>query len=223
MNKLSGVLLVDKPASLSSAAVVAKIKNKFSIDKIGHGGTLDPFATGLLVLLLGEATKISRFFLGGKKTYLCTAKMGQETDTGDLTGKILTEDAPAMLGEQNFPTLADWENTRSQFLGKIMQTPPQYSALKHKGKALYEYARKGEYIPLEARAVEITDLEILSYEPPFIRFRVSCSGGTYIRSLAQDWARGTNTRAHLTRIAERKKFPVFFGKSPLPRRSLTKK
>lgn len=192
MNKSSGILLVDKPEGLSSAAVVALIKKHFQLDKIGHGGTLDPFATGLLVLLLGEATKIARFLLEGDKTYEATARLGVEMDTGDLHGNPLEE----MSGPEI--SLATWQSLSTKFVGKIQQIPPQYSAIKHKGKPLYDYAREGKKIELQPREVEIRSLEILSAGPEEMQFRVRCGGGTYIRSLASDLARAAGTRAHLT-------------------------
>ena len=194
MNR-SGILLVDKPEGLSSAAVVAKIKRHLQSDKVGHGGTLDPFATGLLVVLLGEATKIARFLLEGSKSYEATAKLGEETDTGDLQGKI-TETLPA---PKTF-SLSQWEDVSEQYLGKIQQVPPAYAAIKVQGKAAYEYAREGKPIELAAREVEIHDLEILEASDALLRFRVSCGGGTYIRSLARDMARSLGSLAHLTAL-----------------------
>ncbi len=194
MNR-SGILLVDKPDGLSSAAVVAKVKRHLQSDKVGHGGTLDPFATGLLVVLLGEATKIARFLLEGSKSYEATAKLGEETDTGDLQGKI-TETLPA----PKILSLSQWEEISEQYLGKIQQVPPAYAAIKVQGKAAYEYAREGKPIELAAREVEIHDLEILEASDALLRFRVSCGGGTYIRSLARDMARSLGSFAHLTAL-----------------------
>lgn len=190
--KQSGILLVDKPKGLSSAAVVAKIKRQFRIDKIGHGGTLDPFATGLLVILIGEGTKIARFLLEGEKTYLASMQLGFETDTGDPTGEPIP-------GTENksIPTLAAWQASLPQFVGDIMQKPPVYSALKRDGKALYQRAREGEVFTTEARPVHIGALEINELAESKMVFSVSCGGGTYIRSLAVDWARATGTSAHL--------------------------
>lgn len=133
-NDISGVLLVDKPVGLSSAAVIARLQKKWNWAKVGHGGTLDPFASGLMVVLVGEATKISRFFLGGEKTYLAKAKVGIRTETGDLEGKPLTESAIR-------PSLAKWQNSTKNFLGEILQKPPAYSALKINGKPAYARAR----------------------------------------------------------------------------------
>jgi tRNA pseudouridine55 synthase len=188
----SGILLIDKPVGLSSAAVVAKIKHKFRLKKVGHGGTLDPFASGLLVLLIGEGTKIARFLLAGNKTYEAEALLGAETDTGDLTGKPIETGSVAPLSE--------FQATLPKFLGTISQRPPQYSAIKRDGKPLYAYARAGETVAVEPRDITIHDLEILDLQEDKLRFRVTCSGGTYIRVLAQDWARAAGTRAHLTAL-----------------------
>lgn len=189
----NGILLVDKPAGISSAAAVARLKKAHRLDKLGHGGTLDPFATGLLVLLVGEATKISRFFLGGEKEYEAEAAIGTRTDTGDRTGRPVAE-------SQIRPEAAAWEKTRPAFTGKILQTPPAYSAIKRAGKPLYEYARAGETVALEPRPIEIHSLEILAAEPEKLRFRVRCGGGTYIRVLAENWAEATGTYAYLAEL-----------------------
>ncbi len=188
----SGILLVDKPIGLSSAAVVAKIKRRFNLKKIGHGGTLDPFASGLLVLLIGEGTKIARFLLEGDKTYEAEAVLGTETNTGDHTGEVIERGAVAPV--------ESFQKTLPKFVGTISQRPPQFSAIKKDGKPLYAYARAGETVEVAERNVEIRTLEILSLEEEKLRFRVTCSGGTYIRVLAQDWARAAGTRAHLTAL-----------------------
>jgi tRNA pseudouridine55 synthase len=188
----SGILLVDKPAGMSSAAVVAKVKKKFRFDKIGHGGTLDPFATGLLVLLVGEATKVSRFFLGGKKAYEALAIAGKSTSTGDATGEVIAEGP--------LPAAGAWAEKLAQFQGEISQIPPMYSALKRDGKALYEYARAGQEVDREPRKVEISKLEILMADNEKMQFRVQCSGGTYVRTLAEDWARASGSMAYLQEL-----------------------
>ena len=188
----SGVLLVNKESGISSAKLTRKIQEKFAVKKMGHGGTLDPFATGLLVLLLDEGTKVSRFLLRGDKTYEAEALIGAETDTGDLEGKIKVQAAPV--------SLSAWEDCKKQFVGKIKQVPPMHSAIKYKGEPLYKRARRGDIIELEPRPVEIKELEILNYENNRLRFRVRCSGGTYIRSLAKDWAQAAGTYAHLVAL-----------------------
>lgn len=190
----SGILLVQKPAGLSSAQVTNQLKRAHKFARIGHGGTLDPFATGLLVVLLGEATKIARFLLDGDKEYLATAALGTETDTGDLTGQAVQE-APVPAISQ-----AQWEQAAKKFQGWIDQTPPPYSAIKFQGKPLYEYARKGEIVHVPARKIFLHELTILRAEAETMQFRVRCSGGTYVRVLAADLAREAGTLAHLTAL-----------------------
>lgn len=188
---LSGVLLIDKPAGITSADVTNQLKRKHRFERIGHGGTLDPFATGLLVVLLGEATKVARFLLSGTKEYEAEAILGSETDTGDLTGKVVESAAIPELSP------ASWSEYAKPFTGHIRQTPPAYSAIKVKGRALYDYARKGEAVEIKERDAHILSLEILAVAGDRLRFRVTCSGGTYIRVLAADLAKAAGTRAHL--------------------------
>lgn len=187
----SGFLLVDKPANITSAAVLRKLSKAFPKTKFGHGGTLDPFATGLLVVLVEDATKIARFLLSGDKTYEAEATIGLSTETGDIEGDIL-------LSSKVRPSISEWQNSRLRFLGEIEQKVPKYSAVKIKGKAAYHYARAGVEVETPVRKVHIHDLEILNSDENTLSFRVTCSGGTYIRSLAEDWAVATNTLAHLS-------------------------
>jgi tRNA pseudouridine55 synthase len=191
----SGILLVDKPSGKTSAQVLNEIKKKLAIEKIGHGGTLDPFATGLLVVLLGEATKIARFLLEGEKTYLAEANLEFRTITGDLTGESVERSESASKLEQQ-----DWQELAKSFLGRSKQTPPAFSAVKVKGKALYEYARKGETVEVKEREIQISKFEILSAEEKQVRFLVTSSGGTYIRVLAEDLAAKAHLKAHLTAL-----------------------
>lgn len=191
--KTSGILLVDKPVGMSSAAVVAKIKKKFKLNCIGHGGTLDPFASGLLVILIEEATKVSRFLLEGNKSYIAKASIGTETNTGDNTGEVTLE-------SEFRPSQRDWEKSRSHFLGKILQTPPMFSALKQNGIALYKLARAGKIVEREPREVFIENLSIRNITNNSLEFEVACGGGTYIRSLAQDWAKSAGSAAHLCEL-----------------------
>ncbi|HEY8279134.1 MAG TPA: tRNA pseudouridine(55) synthase TruB [Bdellovibrionota bacterium] len=191
---LSGVLLVDKPAGISSAEVTNRLKKKFKFQRIGHGGTLDPFATGLLVVLVGEGTKIARFLLEGEKEYEALAALGSETDSGDLTGEVVNRcEVPEISTD-------DWRQHAKSWTGTIRQTPPAYSAIKVKGRPLYEYARKGEEVEVPDREATIRELEIQETEKASIRFRVRCSGGTYVRALAADLAMTAGTCAHLTAL-----------------------
>jgi tRNA pseudouridine55 synthase len=190
----SGILLVDKPGGLSSAEVLNRIKRRHKVARIGHGGTLDPFATGLMVALLGEATKIARFLLEGEKEYEAIASLGTETDTGDLTGKLVRSAAAPSL------SLSRWQELATPFVGRIRQTPPAFSAIKVKGRPLYDYARKGEAVEVKSRDVVVKELEVLEAESGSLRFRVRCGGGTYIRVLASDLASAAGSAAHLSSL-----------------------
>lgn len=187
----SGVLLVDKPAGMSSADVTNKIKKRHGFARIGHGGTLDPFATGLLVVLVGEATKVARFLLEGEKEYVAEATLGTETATGDPEGET--------SATCEVPEISDgrWTELAKQFTGRLSQTPPNYSAIKVKGRPLYDYARKGETVEAKPREVYIRELEITTASRESFSFRTLCSGGTYIRVLGADLARAAGTCAHL--------------------------
>jgi tRNA pseudouridine55 synthase len=191
----SGILLVDKPAGITSADAVNRLKKKFQFSKIGHGGTLDPFATGLLVVLTGEATKIARFMLEGEKSYFAKASLEFNTNTGDLNGTKI-ENSPT---NSNL-SVEDWQSLANAFLGRTKQTPPAFSAIKVKGKALYEYARKGETVEIKDREIFISFFKILSANTKELTFEVRSSGGTYIRVLAEDLAKKANLRAHLLEL-----------------------
>jgi tRNA pseudouridine55 synthase len=194
LREASGVLLVDKPAGMSSAEVTNHLKKKFDFKRIGHGGTLDPFATGLLVVLIGDGTKAARFLLEGEKIYEAEAALGSETDTGDPTGEtVATCEVPSL-------SLADWEKAALPFKGFQNQTPPAYSAIKVKGKALYEYARKGQTVEIKEREIHLRETKILGADATSMRFRVTCSGGTYVRVLANDIAKAAGTCAHLSAL-----------------------
>lgn len=186
-----GILLIDKREGETSYGVVEKTKRLLKLRKAGHAGTLDPFATGLLIILLGQGTKLSRFLMAGKKTYLATVKLGIETDTLDSTGRVVrTHGVPEL-------TLEQIEETSGRFVGNIEQVPPAYSAVKHEGQRAYQLARKGLSVSLRARVVTVYSLEVLSVRLPNIELRVTCSSGTYLRSLAADLAGALGTGGHL--------------------------
>lgn len=187
---LHGVLLLDKPEGWSSNDVLIRAKRLLNAEKAGHTGTLDPFATGLLPLCFGEATKFSQDLLDADKIYETTVHLGIVTTTGDTEGDILSEQAVTATREQV-------EAVLEKFRGDIRQVPPMYSALKRDGKPLYEYARAGVTLEREARAVTIHQLELLSYEAPFLQLRVCCSKGTYIRVLGEDIGQALGCGAHL--------------------------
>lgn len=185
-----GVLLLDKPEGISSTQALAKIKWLLNAEKAGHTGTLDPFATGLLPLCFGEATKFASDLLDADKTYEATIRLGITTTTGDPEGEVLETREVDVQRAQIEPVL-------DKFRGPIDQIPPMYSALKRDGKPLYAYAREGKTLEREARAVTIHELELVSFASPDIRIRVRCSKGTYIRVLGEDIGHALGTGAHL--------------------------
>ena len=175
-----GILLVDKPTGWTSHDVVAKVRGHFRLNKVGHGGTLDPMATGLLVLLIGRATKCSSSIMDGDKTYSGTIQLGRTTTTQDIEGETLNEsDASAVTEEQI-------KNALHAFTGKIQQLPPMVSAIKKNGVSLYKLARKGIEIERETRAVHIHRFDITHFKNPFTDVVIECSKGTYVRTLAHD-------------------------------------
>lgn len=190
---VDGVLLLDKPVGLSSNDALIKAKRALNAKKAGHTGTLDPFATGLLPLCFGEATKFSQDLLEADKTYETIVHLGQRTDTGDTEGEVVETRAVDV-------TVAQIEDALARFRGPILQTPPMYSALKRGGKPLYEYARAGITLEREARPVTIHRLELLAYEAPFLSLSVTCSKGTYIRVLGEDIGAALGCGAHLNAL-----------------------
>ena len=176
----SGILLIDKNTGASSGKIVYQARKKLGIKKIGHAGTLDPLATGLLPLLINKATRVSDFLMDEVKIYETLAFFGQKTDTQDITGEILEKSSKTF--EKKDLEKAIKEN----FLGEIFQTPPMYSALKQNGKKLYELAREGKIVERKQRKIEVYDFEILDFDFPYARFKITCSKGTYIRSLVND-------------------------------------
>jgi tRNA pseudouridine55 synthase len=187
---INGVLLLDKPLGFSSNQALQKVKWLFSAAKAGHTGTLDPLATGLLPICLGEATKFAQYVTDANKTYLATIKLGITTNTGDAEGTVLAT-KPVNV------TKGQFESACAKFVGEISQTPPMYSALKHQGKALYEYARAGVEINRKERFVTIQRITIDAFEADLATITVTCSKGTYIRTLAEDIGAYLNCGAHL--------------------------
>lgn len=187
---LDGVLLFDKPLELSSNTALQKVRRLFKAEKAGHTGTLDPLATGLLPICFGEATKFSNALLDADKTYRALLRLGQTTSTGDAEGENIAEHPVEV--EQ-----ADVDAVLAKFRGEIQQLPPMHSALKHHGKPLYEYIRKGETIERELRSVVIHELLLNSFSGNEIDITVRCSKGTYIRTLAEDIGAALGCGAHL--------------------------
>ncbi|MCA8200310.1 tRNA pseudouridine(55) synthase TruB [Burkholderia sp. AU33545] len=190
---LDGVLLLDKPVGLSSNDALIRAKRLLLAKKAGHTGTLDPLASGLLPLCFGEATKFSQDLLEADKTYEATMRLGVRTTTGDAEGDVL--DTRAV--ECDRPAV---EAALARFTGEIVQVPPMYSALKRDGKPLYEYARAGQTVEREGRNVTIHALDLLACELPDVTFRVTCSKGTYVRTLAEDIGEALGCGAHLTML-----------------------
>jgi len=189
-----GVLLVDKPQTWTSHDVVAKVRGHFGFKKVGHCGTLDPMATGLLVLVLGHATRLSEKLTSDDKAYEGTILLGVTTNTEDADGATLeTKPVPPL-------TEADIEAVLQKFRGDIYQTPPMVSAIKYQGRPLYKLARKGIEVEREPRLVHIYDLRLLATELPRLKFRMACSKGTYVRTLAADIGRALGCGAHLSEL-----------------------
>ncbi len=188
--QLDGVLLFDKPLEISSNDALQKVRRLFQAEKAGHTGTLDPLATGLLPICFGEATKFSNALLDADKTYRALLRLGQTTSTGDAEGEI-TAEHPVEAGQ------AEVDAVLARFRGEIQQLPPMHSALKHQGKPLYEYIRKGETIERELRNVVIHELVLNSFSGNEMDITVRCSKGTYIRTLAEDIGAALGCGAHL--------------------------
>lgn len=191
---ISGSLLIDKQIGLTSRQEVNKVSHLLGEKKAGHIGTLDPFADGLLIVLLGKATKISPFLEGMDKTYIATLKLGIATDSGDLTGNVVSKQAVPSLNKEKI------ETAFKSFLGKQKQLPPMYSALKVDGKELYKYAREGKEIERKEREINIYELKLISFKEDEIVFVSKVSKGTYIRTLGEDIAKALGTVGHLTKL-----------------------
>lgn len=191
---VNGIVLVNKAAGFTSRDVVKQVTRIYSAKKAGHTGTLDPFATGLLPVCLGEATKVSGLLLASDKRYIATLALGVETDTGDHDGEIIEQMAVPPLTREKI------EAVLAQFCGDILQVPPMYSSLKFEGKSLHVYARKGIEIEREPRQVQIMELNLLDFDQHQIRFEVYCSKGTYVRVLGEDIAKALGTLGHLTAL-----------------------
>ncbi|MDO6566136.1 tRNA pseudouridine(55) synthase TruB [Alteromonas sp. 1_MG-2023] len=190
---INGIVLLDKPLGGSSNQLLQKVRWLFKASKGGHTGALDPLASGMLPLCLGEATKFSQFLLDAEKTYEVTATLGIRTTTSDADGEVV-EEKPVTVGEETV------RNTCLQFLGKSKQVPSMFSALKHQGKPLYHYARQGITVEREARDIEIFELEVTRIALPEVDMRVKCSKGTYIRSLVDDIGQILECGAYVTRL-----------------------
>jgi tRNA pseudouridine55 synthase len=188
---IDGLLVVDKPEGITSLDVVKEIKHRFGVKKAGHIGTLDPFATGVLPVVMNEGTKLVPFLEDGPKEYVATLQLGEETDTDDRTGKVVLRKPWQAVQPEKIEALVH------TFLGKIRQMPPMFSALKMQGAPLYRFARKGITVERKEKEVEIYDIQMENIELPLVRFKVFCSKGTYIRALGRDIGRRIGCGAHL--------------------------
>jgi tRNA pseudouridine55 synthase len=190
---IDGALLLDKPVGISSNAALQQAKRIYQARKAGHAGTLDPLASGLLVVLFGEATKFAGPLLDADKEYIATLKFGERTSTGDAEGKVL-ESRRISFAE------SDLQAVLLRFRGEIEQVPPMYSALKHQGTPLYRLARKGQEVARAPRRVHISQLQVMNFQGDFLEIRVACSKGTYIRVLAEDIGEALGCGAHLSAL-----------------------
>ena len=186
-NDFYGFILVNKPVGITSFKLVYIIKKKLNVKKVGHCGTLDPLASGLMLVLVGKYTKLQEKFMKQDKVYLATIKLGIKTDSGDLEGKIISQSDYSHIKE------FDIKKALNSFVGKISQIPPMYSALKVNGKKLYELARKGITIERKSREITIYNIDFLDFKKDTFSIRIKCSSGTYIRTLAEDIGKKINT------------------------------
>lgn len=190
---LNGVLLLDKPQGVSSNTALQQARRLYRAEKAGHTGVLDPLATGLLPVCFGEATKFAQYLLDADKAYTATLKLGEASSTGDAEGEIIDR-------ARSDIDAAEFAAACAALTGKIRQVPPMFSALKHEGRPLYEYARKGIVIERKAREIEIYRIDVAAFAAPQAVINVRCSKGTYIRTLSEDIAKHMNTFAHLTAL-----------------------
>ena len=184
---MDGVLIINKPKGYTSHDIVNIVKKQLNITKVGHAGTLDPNATGVLPVLIGNATKISKYLIEHDKVYIAELKLGEKSSTGDLEGEIIEKKSVPKLNEDQI------KDTLKLFLGKQQQIPPMYSSIKINGKKAYEYARKGLKVEMEPREIEIMNISLIKFQDNIITFKVKCSKGTYIRVLCEDIAKSLGT------------------------------
>jgi tRNA pseudouridine55 synthase len=197
-NAISGVLVVDKPVGMTSHDVVEAIRRGTGIRRAGHTGTLDPRASGVLVILVGPAVRLSEYVSASDKRYQAIIRLGSSTDTFDADGKFVRSDQPVNVTEEQF------EKILKQFEGEIEQTPPPYSAVKVNGRRAYDMARQGEEVELAPRKIQVHHLEVLEWAPPEVVVDVHCSSGTYVRSLANDMGNALGTGAYLVGLRRTK-------------------
>ncbi len=203
---MQGVLVVDKPPGMTSHDVVNQVRRMAKMRRVGHTGTLDPMATGVLVLLLGSATRLARFILSEDKQYFATLRLGISTTTYDAEGEITATHAV----DVDRPAI---ERSLHRFRGNILQVPPMYAAIRHEGKRLYELAREGKEVERKARPVTLYRLDLVGWDPPDFTLDIECSSGTYIRSLAHDLGQVLGCGAHLTALRRKTSGPFTLEQS----------
>lgn len=186
-----GVLLVDKPQGITSHDVVDRVRRIYRMKKVGHAGTLDPMATGLMLILVGKATKVSQYLMSMDKEYTGTARLGQVTDSQDADGEVIEESPVPELTEDQVRA------HMKSFIGDQYQTPPMYSAKKVNGQPLYKLARKGKTVPREPRVIRVSKFELTGFNLPELSFLVACSKGAYVRTIAHDLGQKIGCGAHL--------------------------
>lgn len=198
---VDGILNIDKPPGMTSMDVVRRVKRAIRQKRVGHGGTLDPIATGVIAIFLGQATRMMDYLIEGAKEYRGTVELGVETDTYDTAGEVTA------TGDASSVTMQDIENALVAFRGAIRQVPPMYSALKRDGKRLYELARAGVEVEREARKVEVMGIKLLDWTPPVVELTVTCGRGFYMRSLAHDLGRALGCGGHLKSLVRLRNGP----------------
>jgi tRNA pseudouridine55 synthase len=199
--QVHGVLVTDKPSGPTSTDCLNRIKRELGQPRIGHAGTLDPLASGVLVVLLGRATKIASVLTGADKTYRGTARLGLTTDTYDIQGTVTGETDPSgLVAEDVFAAVLDWKDAK-------VQEVPAYSAAKHKGRPLYALARAGEDVPVKTKSIDVTEASVLAMDLPQVTFRIRCSAGTYVRSLVHSLGSRLGCGATLTALVREQSAP----------------
>jgi len=188
------IINIDKPEGITSYKLVERVKSNLHLKKAGHAGTLDPLATGVMIILADSATRFSQYFLNLDKEYIFTIKTGIETDTLDREGKVISEQTPPILSEENI------NKVLGGFIGITLQKPPMYSALKHNGMRLYDLARRGQEVERALREINVSELQLLEYNRPFIRLRTVCSKGTYVRTMCADISGKLGTVGHVVEL-----------------------
>jgi len=195
---MNGLLIINKPKGWTSFDVVAKIRNKFKVKKVGHTGTLDPMATGVLVLCLGKATKLAQKITDTDEEYIAEITFGATSNTDDAEGEIIKSQDP------NSKNKKEIQSSLTEFNGQIMQVPPNFSAKKIKGQRAYKLAREGKEVKLEPREVTVNEIEILDYKWPVLSLRIECGKGTYIRSIARDMGQALGVGGYLSALQRTK-------------------